>query len=141
MKIKNNTLFGIVGIALVLAGCAQKEEEIVYGKTTTHKGPKFFDNSGTLRCSSKSSQLDDVCDYRSVQTQSHTTIWIEDVASPDLIRYRIFRFDRESKKFTARTREPVKSTPKGSRYKVHVGDDYYLISHRSLTEGYSYKKN
>jgi len=141
MKIINNSFVPVVIVAMVLGGCAQKEEEIVYGKTTTQAGPKFFDNSGTLRCSVGSSSLDDVCDYRSIQTHSHTVMWIEDVSSPDLIRHRVFRFDRASKEFTARTREPVTSTLVGSRYRVHVGEEYYLISHRSLTEGYSYKRN
>ncbi len=139
MKVINSSILGVVSVAMLLVGCAQKEEEIVYGKTTTQKGPKFFDNSGTLRCSIGDS-LDDVCDYRSVQTREHTTLWIEDVASPDLIRYRVFTFDRKSRKFTARTREPVKSREYGkSRYLVSVGKEQYLISHRSLTEGYKYK--
>jgi len=138
MKIINNSIFGIVSIAILLVGCAEKEKKVVYGKTTTQKGPKFFDNSGTLRCSVGAS-LDDVCDYRSIQTQENTTIWIEEVSSPDLIRYRVFTFNRKSKKFTARTREPVKSQIQGNRYMVHVGKEYYLISHRSLTEGYKYK--
>jgi len=141
MKIIDNRLLGMVAIALLLGGCAQKEEEVIYGKTTTQAGPKFFDNSGTLRCSVGSSSLDDVCDYRSVQTDKHTVMWVEDASSPDLIKHRVFRFDRASKEFTARTREPVTSIPVGSRYRVHVGEEYYLISHRSLTEGYSYKRN
>lgn len=82
MNIIANSIYGIVGVALLLGGCAQKEEEIVYGKTTTQTGPKFFDNSGTLRCSVGSS-LNDVCDYRSVQTSTYTTMWVEDISSPD----------------------------------------------------------
>jgi hypothetical protein len=138
MKIISSSIFGVVSIAILLVGCAEKEEKVVYGKTTTQKGPKFFDNSGTLRCSLGDS-LDDVCDYRSIQTREYTTLWVEDVASPDLIRYRVFTFDRKSKKFTARTREPVKSLVKDNRYLVEVGKEQYLISHRSLTKGYKYK--
>jgi len=138
MSIKKGTL-GILIISFLLSGCANKEEELVY-ETTTEKGPKRFDNSGTLRCSENSSRLDDVCDYRSVQKARYSIIWIEDVASPDLIRYRVFKFDHETHNFIARNGEPVEWSERDDhKYLVSVADSKYLISHRSLTEGYKYK--
>jgi len=137
--LSKKSTFGILIISFLLFGCASKEE-ITYEPTTTEKGPKKFDNSGTLRCSEDSNKLDNVCDYRSIQRDKYTIIWIEDVASPDLIRYRIFKFDYKSHKFIARNGEMVKSIKKdGDKYLVKVAKSYYLISHRSLTEGYTYK--
>ena len=139
MSIKKGTL-GILIISFLLSGCANKEEELVYEPTTTHKGPKKFDNSGTLRCSEDSNRLDNVCDYRSIQKAKYSIIWIEDVASPDLIRYRVFKFDHETHNFIARNGEPVEWTERdNNKYLVSVAESQYLISHRSLTEGYTYK--
>jgi len=139
MLMKKTTLTILIS-SFILLGCASKEEEIVYEPTTTERGPKKFDNSGTMRCSEDSSILDSVCDYRSIQRAEYTIIWIEDIASPDLIRYRIFKFDYKTHKFIARNGESVESVEQdGGKYLVKVAKSYYLISHRSLTEGYKYR--
>ena len=138
MLIKKATSSMLI-ISFLLLGCASKEEEIAYEPTTTEKGPTKFNNSGTLRCSEDSDNLDSVCDYRSIQKAKYTIMWIEDIASPDLIRYRVFKFDYKTHKFLARNGDKVKSSEHNKKYLVEVANSYYLISHRSLTEGYSYK--
>ena len=67
-------------------------------------------------------------------------MWIEDIASPDLIRYRVLKFDYKTHKFLARNGESVESEKVGDRYSISVANSSYLISERSLKEGYSYKK-
>ncbi|SFV53196.1 hypothetical protein MNB_SV-9-853 [hydrothermal vent metagenome] len=137
MLIKKSVL-SIITLYFMAMGCADKEK--VYPPTTTEKGPTIFDNSGTLRCSEGNDNLDDVCDYRSVQRRDYTIMWIEDVESPDLIRYRVFKFSYKTNKFLARNGEPVESEKIGDKYYVSVANSYYQISKRSLTEGYSYKR-
>jgi len=138
--LSKKSTFSLLIISSLLLGCASKEEEIVYEPTTTQKGPKKFDNSGTMRCSEGSSKLNSVCDYRSIQKENDTIIWIEDIASPDLIRYRVFKFNYKTHNFIARNGESVESVEKnGKKYLVKVANSYYLISHRSLTEGYTYR--
>ena len=134
----NKSMLGIIVLYFMTVGCADKEK--VYSPTTTEKGPRNFDNSGTLRCSEGNNNLDNVCDYRSVQRRNYTIMWIEDISSPDLIRYRVFKFDYKTHKFLARNGEDVQSEKIGDRYSVSVANSYYLISKRSLKEGYTYKK-
>jgi len=134
----NKSILSIILLYFITFGCADKKR--VYPPTTTEKGPKTFDNSGTLKCSEGDENLDDVCDYRSIQRQNYTIMWIEDIASPDLIRYRVFKFDYKTDKFLARTGEAVQSEKREDRYFVSVANSSYLISERSLREGYSYKR-
>jgi len=134
----NKSMLTIIILYFIAFGCADKK--IVYPPTTTEKGPKIFDNSGTLRCSEGSDDLDDVCDYRSIQRKNYTIMWIEDIASPDLIRYRVFKFDYKTDKFFARTGEPIRLEKRDDKYFINVANSYYLISERSLKEGYSYQR-
>jgi hypothetical protein len=136
-KITHKTTIALIAFGLVLGGCTAQKKEVTPKTTTTSKGPKVYQSSGTLRCSVDTPAFDDVCGYRTIQKDGTAEIWITDIAHPDEIRYRVLFFDGE--RFSARNGEELRDEKTANkRYKVNVGREHYLISHRSLTEGYKY---
>jgi len=136
-KIIYTSTIGLIAFGLLLGGCTAKNKKVEPKPTTSSKGPKVYQSSGTLRCSVDTPAFDDVCGYRTIQKDGTAEMWISDIAHPDEIRYRVVFFDGEG--FTARNGEELRhEKAPNKRYKISVGREHYLISHRSLTEGYKY---
>ncbi len=125
---------GTAALLTVMTGCTKEMPTVKNGRFTT-KGPTDYQASGMMRCSADTPSYDDTCSYRVIQGDGTAEIWISDIARNEYSRYRVFYFDGEN--FRSESGEPVTSEKTDTaRYKVNVGNEYYLISHRSLTEGY-----
>jgi len=137
--LKKIVAFGLVGASLILSGCGGEKEKVTM--STSDKGPTDYQSSGTMRCSVDAPTFDDVCGYRAVYLAGDSAqVWVTDVANQDLIRYRVFHFDGNGG-FTERSGQPLNVEKiAGPKYKVSIANEHYLITHRSMTEGYKYKK-
>ncbi len=125
---------GTAALLIVMSGCTKETPVVKNGRFTT-KGPTDYQASGMMRCSADTALYDNTCSYRVVQGDGTAEIWISDVAKNKYSRYRVFYFDGEN--FRSESGEPVTSEKTGTgRYKVNVGNEYYLISYRCLTERY-----
>ncbi len=137
--LKKITAFSLIAASVIISGCGGEKEKVTM--STSDKGPTDYQSSGTMRCSVDEPTYDDVCGYRAVYfAGDRAEVWVTDVANQDLVRYRVFTFDGEGG-FTERSGQPIHVEEiAGAKYKVKIANEYYLITKRSMTEGYKYGK-
>ena len=88
-------------------------------------GPDTYDDDGVLECAVGEAALEEACGVRVVHGAGSVALWIENVASRDMERYRVLTF--ADRTFSARDGSAVSATALDGAWLVEVGVERYLI--------------